>query len=83
MNEMLLRAQTENPFSLIEWGATRWNTKVDAMKRFHQVNVAINYVVDGTVQKTYRLNDEELRSMEKAILFLTPFLCHNCQFPAG
>ena len=51
MNEMLLLAQTENPFSLIEWGATRWNTKVDAMKRFRQLNAVINYVVDGTVKR--------------------------------
>ena len=63
-------AQPGKPLSLLEWGATRWNTKVDAMQTVLKLSTAINYVM---VQKTYRLNDEELRSMERAIAFLTTF----------
>ena len=45
MKEILLRAQQTNPRSLVYWGETRWNSKVDAMSRVLQLSSAINFVL--------------------------------------
>ena len=73
MQEILLRAQMSQPLNLVYCGATRWNSKVDAMSRLWKLSGPINYVMEDTLQKPYALKQEEIRSLEKAVKFLSPF----------
>ena len=59
VKEILKNAQ-KSPLSLIYWGETRWNTKIDAMMRVAHLSSAINFVMEETVHE-YKLKDEEIR----------------------
>jgi hypothetical protein len=61
---------------LIYWGATRWNTKWDAMERVHKLHTSINAAMaHDKAQDAYHLNDEEVRSMAVVL----PFLKSMCE----
>ena len=71
----LLKAQNvERPNPLIYWGDTRWNSKVSALKRLVVLAHTVNFILlsKGGQTATYRILDEELVSMGKAVQFLEP-----------
>ena len=72
MSAVLLRAQNEGrQLQLIFWGATRWSSKVHAMRRVYELNAAINFVIsEEPAQKNYILKEEEVSSMLKCLPLL-------------
>ena len=47
---------------LLSWVATRWNSKLDSMRRVLELHDAINYVISqkGAQTQSYRLRDDEV-----------------------
>eukprot|EP00667_Euglena_gracilis_P018531 EG_transcript_19701 len=80
LNDWLLKVQHvqegSRPHKLVYWGETRWNTKCDAMQRVLELHDVVNVVMSkDPVQVPYRLNSEEVRSMELVLPLLKP-ICH-------
>ena len=60
----------EGSVGLLSWVATRWNNKLDSMRRVLELHDAINYVISqkGAQTQSYRLRDDEVACLPGVFL---------------